>query len=209
MNFDQAFDALISHEGGYVWNERVKYVNDQTKSSHSRKLRSDVFSPSVCIRNAGTRCIINIFSAVQLAQLCVLNLWMRAPSLRSWTVQCALHQGPKNPSNGCSGEGEKARGLLLGMRQTNWRKGWLGAMPAPLQTSPLRDIKRRCNLRFWIEVRALWRSVSSRSIRLSSLRGKTFLSKRNVRQQVTKYVGCRAIKVHFVVRQLSPNGAQK
>jgi len=22
MNFDQAFDALISHEGGYVWNEK-------------------------------------------------------------------------------------------------------------------------------------------------------------------------------------------
>ena len=211
MNFDQAFDLLISAEGGYVFDPRavLKYVNEFEIKNRSRIGKKYVEGAGICGSGAFLRSRINFCPSSQLASVRMSGAWMRAPRLRKRSVQCALHTRTERVADGVSGAGQKARGCLRMLWRANRRKGWLGVVPAPLQASPIRNIEGRCSSRFWLQVRTLRRVIPSRCVRLSSSRRQDWASKRDVLKQVDQRLGARVVKVHLAMRKLSPNGTQR
>ncbi len=211
MTFDEAFERLIGHEGGYVNHamDGLQFANDSSHKSRSR----------IRVRNAG--CVgsggastgadggINLCSTIKLSCVCMSRRRLHAARVCEGTVQRALHPRPKGPAFGGSRAGEKAGWRVRRVRRSHRPQGRMGPVPASLSASSLRDAKGCCGGSVWRQVRALPRLFSPSGLRLSSPRRQGWITQRDVPEQVTQRACLGVVKVHSPVRQLPPAGAQQ
>lgn len=211
MTFDEAFQRLIGHEGGYVNNLRteIQYVNEYAAASRSRIGSKDASGAEVGGSCPHSRGRIGICSAGELARVRLSIAKVRASSLRQGLVQRALHPGPQGPADGGAGTRKETRGHLRRVWRANRRKGRLGFVPASLQAGPLRDAEGCGRISFWLQVRSLRWGIPPSSVRFPSSRGQAGLSQRDVSQQVAQCFGSRTGQVHLVVCKLPPTGAPR
>jgi hypothetical protein len=209
MTFDEAFERLIGHEGGYV-NHAMDGLQFANESSHKSRSR-------IRVRNAG--CVgsggastgadggINLCSTIKLSCVCMSRRRLHAARVCEGTVQRALHQRAQGPFSGCPCSGEEARGRLRRVRQTDGDEGWVGVVPAALSPSSLRGFERCCGGRVRREVRSLRQIVSSIGVRLPSSRRQDQIAQRDVPEQLTECARQGAIEVHPAMRELPSDGA--
>lgn len=209
--FDQCFDKLISHEGGYVNDPSsvIEYVDEQKIKSHTRTGTRNFCG--IDSGNARTHAVggFNLCAAVKRSWSRMFGSWVRPTSLFKRALQCSLHPPAKGPANGCTGASQKTRGLLRSMWNTNWHQRRMGALPAPLPAITLRDAEGCGGYGFGSKVRTLRRVLSSVCFRLPSPRGQDRLTERNVQQQLIKHSGQGVSQVYFAVCQLPQTGAPR
>lgn len=202
MDFDQAFERLIAHEG-------LKYVNDSEEKIHLRIRSNPDCCPGVGAFSPHAVDCITVHATVQLACVWLQRRWVHAPRLCDGLVQRALHPTTQGASSGRSGAGEEKGGRLLRVRHTVRIKGWMGSVPEALQARSLRNTEGRGYSGIRLKVRRLRRRVSSSGIRLSPSRGQAWVAKRHVPQHILKRAGTRTIEMHAALRQLPQTGAQR
>lgn len=211
MTFDEAFERLIGHEGGYVNHpaSHLQYVDGHETQSHSRIRVGDACGAGVGNANAHAASGSGLCSADKFAQIRMSCAWLRKAGLCQGVVQRALHPRQKGPPVGCARAGKKAGWRVRQVWRSNWPKGWMGFVPPPLSAGSLRDVEGCCDSGVWREMRTLPRILSSGGLRLPSPWRQSWIAKRDVLEQVTQCARCGVVKVHSPVRQLPPTGAQQ
>lgn len=212
MDFNEAFEKLLGHEGGYADDRRenwIKYVNEYKERSRSR-IASDligcVAARSTCSHSIGFR---DLRQAQVLKKLQMQSGVLRAPSLRQGFMQRALHPRAQGAIFDGATKGAQARRFVRGVRGNHWDKRRMGALSAPLQPGSIRNTERCSSQGLWLQVRALCRPVPPRSFRLSPQGRQARISERYVRSKVDRNNFTRAVEVHFALRQLPQNGAPR
>lgn len=211
MTFDEAFERLIGHEGGYVNHpaSRLQYVDEPRPQSHLRISASNACG--IGGRSADTHAAgrSDLRPANKLARVRVPRAGLHETRVCQGPVQRALHPRPKGPAFGGSRAGEKAGWCVRRVRRSHRPQGRMGLVPASLSASSLRDAKGCCGGSVWRQVRALPRLFSPSGLRLSSPRRQGWITQRDVPEQVTQRACLGVVKVHSPVRQLPPAGAQQ
>lgn len=211
MTFDEAFERLIGHEGGYVnhpagW---LEYVNESTHESRSRIRVGDAEGASGCAAKPYARSGIDIRSAEELASVRLYRPGLCSPGLCQEPLQRALHTRSGRIASFCSCSSEEARRCLCGVRRADFRQRRLGLVPKALQAGSLRNAQGRSRRGVWFKVRSLRWEVPSRNLRFSSSWRQERISERNALKQVLERA-CQGIgQVHSSVRQLPQAGASR
>jgi len=207
--FDQCFDKLISHEGGYVKDSSiaVKYMNESKCKSHSRILRNFNFVAGVGNLFSSAIGGFNLHPSEKLSRIWMFCGGLRAPSLRQKPLQRSLHSNEKRTTAGRSSSSKEAGRRLHGVREVDGYKGWMGHVSASLSSSSVRVNKGCGDTSVWLQMRTLQWKLPSFSFRFSSPWRQAWVSEQYAYKLLAKNIGEGAFQVHIAVRKLPSAGA--
>lgn len=208
MTFDEAFKALIGHEGGYVDHPaRVEYVDDSKIKTGSRKPRENAVGTERRCAGAITARGLALHGPDQFAVLRMPRARLRSSGLRRQAVQCPLHPAEKRRGHVCSCAGQQTRRALLRVLQAEWKQGRLGDVPNALSSGALRGAEGCGRAGVRRQVHGMRRAVPPGRFRLSPLWGQARIAEPHVYQYVSNSACERACEVQIALRELPQIGA--